>query len=840
MKKHLLFLATGLILSAASFGQYCTSGLYGSACSFGDNLNNFSFSTISNLNSGCGGVGGYNNFTAQSTTLVPGVVYNWSASTSYPCCEHFALWIDFNNDQDFNDAGEQIYTSGATGTSWSGTFACPPTPGTFRMRARVKYAGSSMSSTQACSYFSYGEVEDYTVTILPPALTAVVSSPIDLTCYGDTTATLSANIFGGTLPYTYAWSNGSVDSAQFNMGGGTYTLTVTDGVGDTNSASIVVFEPDSIGLSTSVITNLICDYDVSQGFANGSGGTEISEAYTMDTASANYNWDSSGTCTVVPLPGSSVVSGVLGIGFDFVFYGDTFDEFQIARNGYIGFGGNLDNGCCSGEPVPHNSIYEPNNAIFAAWFDVDADQGISYCLSGDAPFRKLIVNFVALGDQGVDDNYTGQIILHETSNCIEIQTDYMQYQGSYNQYDDCTQGITNMGSTLGQAYPGRNADEGGASGGWEADDSYVQFCPVDTTGLAYTWSTGDVGATVYGLPAGTYTVTATDGNGCMNTSDLTIDPAISNLVSALDAIDVSCFGFDDATINPAITGGVSPVNYTWSNGASSATLASLQPGTYSVSAEDAVGCTIEVNNITIMEPAILVGSVYDLQNVICSNDENGSASIVVSGGVPPYSPVWSNGEIAYTATSLSAGANYVVVTDANGCEAFLSVNVLSDFDSPTPNIGNSLISANGAGVTLSTQPNTYSSYLWNTGATSATLLAANTGFYWVEVTNSAGCIGSDTAFVEVWPTGVAELKELAGVTMYPNPARDMINFNISSEINSLNVSIVDSKGSIVATRIFNNSGIQNISLENIAAGIYSVQFSDENGQMSTKRLVVSK
>ena len=832
MKKHLLFLATGLILSAASFGQYCTSGLYGSACSFGDNLNNFSFSTISNLNSGCGGVGGYNNFTAQSTTLVPGVVYNWSASTSYGCCEHFALWIDFNNDQDFNDAGEQIYTSGATGTSWSGTFACPPTPGTFRMRARVKYAGSSMSSTQACSYFSYGEVEDYTVTILPPVLTAVVSSPIDLACYGDTTATLSANIFGGTLPYTYAWSNGSVDSAQFNMGGGTYTLTVTDGVGDTNSASIVVFEPDSIGLSTSVITSLICDYDVSQAQADGNGGTALS-GYAWDTTSANYAWDTSGVPTVVPMS-NNTVSAAQNIGFDFIFFGDTFNEFLIGSNGFISFNPTSPTGCCDGDPIPNPSASEPRNAIYAVWDYHTATASVySYFVTGTAPFRSLVMSFenlpVCCGS--FPNRGAAQIVLHETSNCIEINQEFSLPPT----FGTMTQGIQNAAGTEAFTYPGRNGVLWQAAG-----NTHISFCPIDASGLLYTWSSGNVGANVYGLEAGTYTVTASDANGCSTTEDLTIAPGISVLVSALDAADVSCFGFDDATINPAITGGVSPVNYTWSNGASTATLADLEPGTYSVSAEDAVGCTIEVNNITIMEPAILVGSVYDLQNAICSNDENGSASIVVSGGVPPYSPVWSSGEIAYTATGLSAGANYVVVTDANGCEAFLSVNVLSDFDSPTPNIGNSLISANGAGVTLSTQPNTYSSYLWNTGATSATLLAANTGFYWVEVTNSAGCIGSDTAFVEVWPTGVAELKELAGVTMYPNPARDMINFNISSEINSLNVSIVDSKGSIVATRIFNNSGIQNISLENIAAGIYSVQFSDENGQMSTKRLVVSK
>jgi hypothetical protein len=122
MKKQLLLTTSAALLSLFSFAQYCTTGLYGSGCTWGDDLNSFTFATISNLNTGCGGTGSYNDNTSMSATLVPGVTYNWSANTNYSCCEEFALWIDFNNDQDFNDAGEQIYTTGGTvGTSWSGT-----------------------------------------------------------------------------------------------------------------------------------------------------------------------------------------------------------------------------------------------------------------------------------------------------------------------------------------------------------------------------------------------------------------------------------------------------------------------------------------------------------------------------------------------------------------------------------------------------------------------------------------------------------------------------------------------------------------------------------------------
>ena len=845
MKKQLLFLASGLLVSMSGFAQYCASN----ASSFADSkINQVTLAgnatTIqSPLSGNGGGCSNYTDYTAlPAAELSLGFPYSvdilMGTCGGYQYSKYTKAWIDFNNDNDFTDPGEELgfinTGSGVTPGLMSISFNVPLTATagvTTRMRIVCRESGSAFS-TQPCGTYTWGETEDYSVMLLPPGLSALAPDTIELACYGDTTAAITPVVLGGTSPYTYAWSTGSTAASLSSLGAGSYALTVTDAVGDMDTAYIEVVQPDSIGLTTSVITSLICDYDISQAQAAGTGGTALT-GYAWDTTSANYAWDTSGVPTVVPMS-NNTVSAAQNIGFDFIFFGDTFNEFLIGSNGFISFNPTSPTGCCDGDPIPNPSASEPRNAIYAVWDYHTATASVySYFVTGTAPFRSLVMSFenlpVCCGS--FPNRGAAQIVLHETSNCIEINQEFSLPPT----FGTMTQGIQNAAGTEAFTYPGRNGVLWQAAG-----NTHISFCPIDASGLLYTWSSGNVGANVYGLEAGTYTVTASDANGCSTTEDLTIAPGISVLVSALDAADVSCFGFDDATINPAITGGVSPVNYTWSNGASSATLASLQPGTYSVSAEDAVGCTIEVNNITIMEPAILVGSVYDIQNAICSNDENGSASIVVSGGVPPYSPVWSSGEIAYTATGLSAGANYVVVTDANGCEAFLSVNVLSDFDSPTPNIGNSLISANGAGVTLSTQPNTYSSYLWNTGATSATLLAANTGFYWVEVTNSAGCIGSDTAFVEVWPTGVAELKELAGVTMYPNPARDMINFNISSEINSLNVSIVDSKGSIVATRIFNNSGIQNISLENIAAGIYSVQFSDENGQMSTKRLVVSK
>ena len=654
-----------------------------------------------------------------------------------------------------------------------------------------------------------------------PLLTAIIDDTIPVLCFGDTTANLVPVVVGGTGPYTLAWSTGSVDTALYNLGAGSYSVTVTDAVGDMDTAYIEVTQPESIVTSTTVIQDLICDYDVGIGSVSASGGTPITESYVWDTNSANYGPDTSMVGTPVTL-GDDQVTNPLNIGFDFVFFGDTHSTFRISSNGFITFDNNTNSGCCSGQALPNGSA--PNNLVAVVWDDLWGTNGlgeIDYYTTGTAPFRTLVVNYTSVGYCcSATNSVNAQAKFFETTNCIEIHTiDVINA-------NPATQGIENQNGTEGYTYPGRN------SSSWSSQGTFIGFCaPVG--GLSYEWDNGGTDTLNVALVIGDNTVTVTDGNGCQASDTITLNPPISQLALDPDVIDISCFGFNDGSIVSNETGGVSPVSYGWNSGQTSANISGLLAGTYSVTATDAVGCIDSVGSMTIVEPAILLGNVYDVQNAICSNDENGGASIIVSGGIPPYSPVWSNGEIAYTATNLPTGNNYVVVTDANGCEVFFSVNVISDFDSPTPDIGNNLISANGAGVTLNTNPSTYSSYLWNTGATSASLLAANTGYYWVEVTNSAGCVGSDTAYVEVWPTGINDIVDNAKFALYPNPATTnlMMLLDANTNLTNVNVSITNIHGQTVLSQSFNSiSASEQIELDvkDIATGIYNLSVqSDE-------------
>jgi hypothetical protein len=183
MKKFILlltFILGMLVFNTNMYAQYCTTGLYTDGCSYDDNIDDFTFNTISQTATGCS-TDAYGDYTGLSTTVSPGVAYTLSATTLYSG-EYLRIWIDFNDDQTFDDATELIYTSPSFGPSsplsTSVTIPVTANPGTHRMRARLVYANSTFD---ACTSYSFGEVHDYTVTVAalagPGIPTSVAATP---------------------------------------------------------------------------------------------------------------------------------------------------------------------------------------------------------------------------------------------------------------------------------------------------------------------------------------------------------------------------------------------------------------------------------------------------------------------------------------------------------------------------------------------------------------------------------------------------------------------------------------------------------------------------------------
>ncbi len=153
--------AAGCITSCGGAATYCASSGLSTADEWIQTI------TVAGTTKTSGNNSGYADFTATTVNLTPGGTAAYSLTpgytgTVYP--EYFSIWIDYNKDYDFNDAGENVYNSAAVTSTVTGSFSVAAgMTGTTRMRISMKYNASPTS----CETFDYGEVEDYTVSFTP-------------------------------------------------------------------------------------------------------------------------------------------------------------------------------------------------------------------------------------------------------------------------------------------------------------------------------------------------------------------------------------------------------------------------------------------------------------------------------------------------------------------------------------------------------------------------------------------------------------------------------------------------------------------------------------------------
>ncbi len=157
----------------------------------------------------------YSDFTGISTSLTKGNQYTITITptwTGQVYSEGYSVWIDYNKNGDFTDAGEQVFTQSATQTTpVSGSFTIPAgaTETTTRMRVSMSYNAIPSS----CGNFTYGEVEDYTVVIAAAGPdTEAPSNPTGLTASNTTETTTD-------LSWTASTDNVGVTGYDVYQGG---------------------------------------------------------------------------------------------------------------------------------------------------------------------------------------------------------------------------------------------------------------------------------------------------------------------------------------------------------------------------------------------------------------------------------------------------------------------------------------------------------------------------------------------------------------------------------------------------------------------------------------------
>ncbi len=175
---------------------------------------------------------------------------------------------------------------------------------------------------------------------------------------------------------------------------------------------------------------------------------------------------------------------------------------------------------------------------------------------------------------------------------------------------------------------------------------------------------------ITGLPSGLYTVTATDANGLTATATITVVGV--QLVSTIPIITHTSCGHDNGSIVFSTpTSGIAPYSYSIDNGAtfsSNQSFINLPSGSYQAIIKDEYRC--ENSYPIVINPSTGISLAMSSTNETCSLN-NGSASVIATGGVPPYNYVW-NVVSELTATqinNLNAGHYNVVVTDNSSCTA---------------------------------------------------------------------------------------------------------------------------------------------------------------------------
>jgi|GEM_PF-6286252 len=344
--------------------------------------------------------------------------------------------------------------------------------------------------------------------------------------------------------------------------------------------------------------------------------------------------------------------------------------------------------------------------------------------------------------------------------------------------------------------------------------------------FVYAWS-HDVAVsspTAINLPAGTFSVTVTDANGCSIVKTGTVaEPPNMLIINARVQNQSTCVD-KNGSIVLSIEGGQPPYAFEWSKDgkviSTNRDLFNLEAGTYIGRVRDAGGC-VKVANVEVKAPdapRIVNASVTQL---ICRDAKTASIDITVDGGARPYSFSWSNGATTEDLFNIGAGTYTGTITDANGCVTVS--NPVTIMNPPGASITETTtpVSACGATdgaiditVTGGEQPYRYN---WSNGATTEDLSNVASNDYTVTVTDAKGCQTIKEIYV-----GQPNLIDLS---------RSIVtNISCNGQTDGSIVVVISPNSTGVPPYTYRwSTGQETTELSGLAAGRYTVTVTDAEG-----------
>ncbi|MBN2681958.1 MAG: T9SS type A sorting domain-containing protein [Bacteroidales bacterium] len=639
-----------------------------------------------------------NGYTGDGTVTysnLPAGVYTITVTDANLCARTSSVTITEPAALSLNIAATDISCFGGNDGAANSTVSGGASPYT--------YAWSNLATTANISGLTQGTygltvtdanscVINSSVTINQPTALSLTMSGTNNTCNASCNGTATASVSGGTSPYTYSWNDPGFQTTATatNLCAGTYTVVVTDNKGCVINNSQVITEPAAISATTSS-TPATCGNNDGTATVSASGGTGTL-TYLWNAAAGSQT-----TATATALYAGSYVVTV----------SDANGCQQTATANVNDLG------------APTATITSSGNVSCNGVCDGTATVSVS---GGTAPYT------IAWS--------TGGSGLNETGMCAGTHSVNVTDNVGCNAAASVT--ITEPTALNASISGVVNASCYGSCNG-SATVNVSGGTPV----YSYSWSTGGSAATETGLCQGTHSVEISDINGCSITRNVTItQPA--ELVATVTGTNVDCFGNANGTASASVVGGTGTYSFLWDDAATqtTSTATNLAPGTYNVVVSDANGCT-DGGSYTVSQPSLLTASA-SATDVSVAGGSDGTATVTASGGAGSFTYLWDDGssQTTATATGLSAGTYNVVVTDANGCEAYASATVnepgvfsvsITGFVNPT-----CFGDCNGSATALASGGVAPITYLWSAASqTTTTATGLCNGVYTVTATDAS-------------------------------------------------------------------------------------------------------
>ena len=529
------------------------------------------------------------------------------------------------------------------------------------------------------------------VTLLDSSVVTATISAVsnyngaNISCNGLADGELQANVFGGTAPYSYLWSNGQNMAIATGLAAGSYTVTVTDNAAATTTASFMLNDP------LAVVATIINQNDVS---CFGSSDGSLMAISSGGVGPYTYLWNAA--------TGNQITSTATG----------------LAAGSYCVTATDM-NGCAASTCA---NVLEPNQLTATASL-------VSPTTSGAC---NGVAQVTASGGNGGPYSYlwsNGVTGLVATGLCQGVSTVMVVDANGCSATTNVTVYDSTFFSTI--ISPVSNYNGAAISCNGAADGELLANVFAGTAPYTYLWSGGQTSAQVSGLAAGTYSITVTDFAGqTATTTYQLVEPAV--LLTALNPSGNYCTQPGTGIITAIGTGGTMPYTYIWSTGASTQTINNLQPGSYIVTVTDANGCTSSASG-TIAQGFSLSHTVL---NASCLGND-GAINLNLSQG--NYNFSWSNGATTEDLSGLAPGLYHVQIYNNAGCVVNQSITVAGGTNGW---VSYSITHANcqntGGAINQTVTGVNNPQYIWSNGAVTEDLVGLAAGYYSCTITDGTG------------------------------------------------------------------------------------------------------